>query len=96
MNNVHEIAMKLIPPPAHVCQECAVPHDPAWPHDPESLFYQVKFYMGHGREPTWKDSAAHCTDEVRADWLTYLNAVLRGHGMPTLDENWEPPATQPS
>lgn len=62
----------LVPPPAGVCQECAVLHDPAAPHDAQSLFYGSKFMLDHNRQPTWADAMAHCSDETRAAWTVKL------------------------
>lgn len=64
--------MTLLPPLAGTCPECAVTHDPALPHNAQSLYYQYKFRQKNGRFPTWNDAMAHCTDEVRALWIEAL------------------------
>ena len=64
--------MTLAPPRAGTCPECAVNHDPAMPHNAQSLYYQYKFRQKHGRWPTWSDAMKHCTDEVRAAWIKAL------------------------
>ena len=80
----------VLPPAPDRCQTCAMRHDPGDPHNPDSFYYQTVFNIEHGRLPTWKDAAAHCTDEVRARWLPLLNGALAGHGRTTLDDNWDP------
>lgn len=64
--------MTLAPPLSGTCPECAVNHDPALPHDAQSLYYQYKFRQKNGRWPTWSDAMAHCTNEVRARWTQAL------------------------
>jgi len=57
---------QLLPCKKDVCQECAVDHKPNEPHNPQSMYYQYKFFGEHGRWPTWKDAIAHCEPkEVR-------------------------------
>lgn len=65
----------LLPLPADVCQECARDHHPALPHDNQSLYYQIKFHMAHGRGATWVDAMAHCTDEMKARWTRELKKL---------------------
>lgn len=64
--------MMLLPPRANVCQECAVDHDPRLPHNKQSLYYQMKFQMEHGRGATWTDAMAHCTDDIKERWAEGL------------------------
>lgn len=64
--------MILAPPLAGSCPECATVHDPALPHNRQSLYYQYKFYQKHRRYPTWQDAMAHCTSEVRMLWIRAL------------------------
>ncbi len=54
------------------CPECAIKHDPAEPHNNQSLAYQYSFYAKHGRWPTWADAMAHCAPEVQAAWKDAL------------------------
>lgn len=63
--------------PEGTCPECAVKHDPAQPHNQQSLAYQYKFYDQHGRWPTWTDALAHCAHEVQEQW----KIELRKHGV---------------
>ncbi len=65
-------SMTLLPPHPDVCQECATDHHPSMPHNQQSLYYQMKFHMEHGRCPTWKDAMAHCSDEMKALWIQGL------------------------
>ena len=69
-----EAHILLSPPLAGLCPECATEHDPAEPHDMDSLYYRHKFRRRHGRFPTWGDAMAHCTDDVRARWTAELEA----------------------
>jgi hypothetical protein len=70
-------SMMLLPPRPDVCQECAMEHPPELPHDKQSLYYQVKFKMEHGRGATWADAMAHCTEEVKSTWTE----ALKSHGV---------------
>lgn len=63
--------------PPGTCPMCAVKHDPAMPHNQQSLAYQYKFYDLHGRFPTWADAMAHCSDEIKAQW----REALAEHGI---------------
>ena len=65
-------SMILLSPRPDVCQECAADHDPRLPHNQQSLYYQVKFKMEHGRDVTWNDAMAHCTDDVKERWIEGL------------------------
>lgn len=58
--------------PEGTCPMCAVKHDPAQPHNLQSLTYQYKFYDEHGRWPTWEDAMEHCTKEVQQFWIQSL------------------------
>ena len=62
----------LLPPRPGTCPACAVNHDPAAPHDRDSLYYQMRFYQEHGRFPTWGDAMAHCEEYVRDIWRVEL------------------------
>lgn len=67
----HGMTMFGATPPG-TCPMCAVAHDPAQPHNRDSLAYQYKFYDEHGRWPTWADAMAHCTSEIKAYWREAL------------------------
>ncbi len=67
----------LMPCAPDVCQECAKDHDPSWPHNQQSMYYQYKFYGQHGRFPTWADAMAHCSDELKQFWIQ----ELKKHGI---------------
>jgi hypothetical protein len=69
--------MMLLPPPKDKCPICATKHDPSWPHNAQSMYYQYRFYGIRGRWPTWADAMAHCSDQMRADWKGEL--LKRGH-----------------
>ena len=68
--------MFLINPAPHLCQECACEHEPEMPHNRQSLFYQVKFKMEHGRDATWKDAMAHCPEDVRVRWVEAMKMTF--------------------
>lgn len=55
----------LLPPAEGLCRICAVDHEPQHPHNPESLFYQMRFKMRYGRAGTWADAVAHMPVEHR-------------------------------
>lgn len=67
---------KLLPCAPDVCQACAVDHDPSFPHNAQSLYYQYKFMETNGRFPNWGDAMAHCTEEMKLKWREQL--VARG------------------
>ena len=62
----------MLPPKPGACQECAVEHDPRTAHNQQSMYWQYHFYGLHGRWPTWKDAMAHCTEDVKAQWIEQL------------------------
>lgn len=67
--------LELLSPAKDCCQECAVKHDPKQPHNAQSLYYAFKFNLSNGRSPTWADAMAHCSEEVKAHWIRYLEAL---------------------
>lgn len=75
--------MMLLPPPEGHCRICAVKHEPWLPHNARSLFYQMRFKMRYGRDGTWADAVAHCSENVQIGWM---------EGMREEGEEWtEPP-----
>lgn len=64
--------MFLLPPAPDRCQVCAVRHAPEEPHNAQSLFYQTRFHMEHGRSANWLDAMAHCSDETKQKWAAAL------------------------
>lgn len=62
----------LLPPRPGTCQDCAVAHAPGDPHNQQSLFYQLKFQMEHGRNATWSDAMAHCDEATQTAWKAEL------------------------
>jgi len=81
----------ILPPMPGACPVCAAEHDPAWPHNRDSLYYQMHFYQKHGRFPTWADAMAHCGPEMKDAWRAELlkkgvdPAQLEEHGQERLD-----------
>ncbi len=68
----HLAPWRLLDIDPELCQECAVKHDPAQPHNQQSITYQYDFYGKHGRWPTWEDAMAHCTLEIQERWKIEL------------------------
>lgn len=64
---------KIMPAPAGTCPDCAVDHEPGFPHNQQSLHYQYTFYGREGRWPTWADAMAHCSDEMKTYWINALS-----------------------
>lgn len=59
-------------PPASGCSECGRDHADWMPHDRQQMVYQYAFYAKENRWPTWHDAMAHCTDDVKRDWIKAL------------------------
>lgn len=71
--------MMMLPAKKGTCEICATKHDPKWPHNQQSLFYQTRFQAENGRPATWIDAMSHCTQEMQDHWkseLRKLNQVL--------------------
>lgn len=68
--------LNLMPPAKDVCQVCAHAHDPAEPHNAQSIYYQTAFNMIRGRGVTWADALAHCGVDLQQKWRAELE--LRG------------------
>ncbi len=64
--------MMILPPKPGACPECAATHDPKFPHNRDSLYYQMKFRQKHGRFPTWNDAMAHCSELTKACYRVEL------------------------
>ena len=77
----------LLKPAPDKCQECAVDHFPEQPHNKDSLYYQVRFEMGHGRAPTWADAISHCSDKLKKAWREEL--ILRGVWSEPMEGNYD-------
>jgi hypothetical protein len=77
MTDTHLGGFKLLRPPLKEgqCAECAVIHPVEAPHNQQSLFWQYSFMEKHGRWPTWTDAMAHCTPEVKAQWIAELGKL---------------------
>jgi hypothetical protein len=67
--------MNIGRPPYPVCPECGQQHPPELPHKAHSIDYQLRFYARHGRAPTWEDSMAHCSEEIKE---AYRHLLVRG------------------
>lgn len=64
--------MDILPPGPGKCRTCAGAHDPAQPHNKDSLYYRMKFRQAHGRYPNWADAMEHCTPDVKKWWRAEL------------------------
>lgn len=69
-------AMVLLPPAPDVCQTCGTKHPPEFPHNQQSLYYQVAFHMANGCGPTWDDAMAHCSTDMKAEWTIALASMI--------------------
>jgi hypothetical protein len=67
--------MTLLPPAPDKCQICASTHNEDEPHNAQSLYYQVRFQMEHGRSPSWLNAMEHCAPEVQAAWTAELEKL---------------------
>ncbi len=65
----------LMPCHPDVCQECATAHSEEEPHNAQSLHYQYKFRLEHGRFPTWDDAISHCSNELKSLWIKELKKM---------------------
>lgn len=82
---VEHRTMMLMPAAPGTCPMCAVKHKPADPHNQQSMFYQMRFKMAHGRWPTWADAVAHCPSSVQVMWemeLRRMSAWSAPDGVP--------------
>lgn len=77
MKTIKNGTMTLLPPSKDKCQECATKHDPAQPHNAESLYYAMQFLMKFDRDPTWADAMAHCDENTKKAWTKHLVAAGR-------------------
>lgn len=68
-------SMMLLPAREGTCEICATAHEAQLPHNAQSLFYQTRFQMEHGRAPDWRDALAHCTEELKAAWTAELTRM---------------------
>lgn len=83
--------MMLLPPKAGTCPICATVHEPAFPHNAQSLYYQYRFYGIRGRWPTWADALAHCSDDMKRHWESELRN-MGGWTEPEGEPIADPPA----
>ena len=78
MDDPSQARFVLMPPRLGVCPVCAVKHDPAQPHNRDSLYYQYRFFAERKRWPTWTDAMSHCDDAIKQFW----KKELRERGVP--------------
>lgn len=69
---VEGMAWNILPPLEGRCKICGIEHRDDYPHNAQSLYYQMTFGSMHGRAPTWADAIAHCPENVKAHWKTVL------------------------
>lgn len=85
-------SLTMLPAKPGTCPLCAVDHKPDEPHNAQSLFYQMRFNIVHGRSATWADAISHCSDRVKQLWtdnLKNLDAWSEPDGEP-IAEREEP------
>jgi hypothetical protein len=78
---VEGTGFRMLPGPPGTCEWCHVKHDPAQPHNQESLPYQIRFHAINGRWPTWTDAMAHCSEELKAAWRARLRELMAEKGL---------------
>jgi len=78
----------ILPPPDGHCRICGVKHEPYLAHNAESVFYGVRFKLRYGREGTWEDAIAHCSDEDKESWRRLTQEM--GIGWTSPPEGVEP------
>ena len=66
------MGMFLLPPAKDKCQMCATKHEEHYPHNQQSLYYQMVFFNRHGKYPTWNDAMQHCSNEMQKAWKEEL------------------------
>lgn len=86
------MVMSIMPPRRGLCQTCATKHDPAAPHNAQSLYYRLTFAQQHGRTPNWIDATDHCSEAMRAAWITALANV----GVDVMAGQVNPPVSSPT
>jgi len=55
-----------------MCPVCGHKHEPHFPHNASSIYYQMRFRELRGRWPTWADAAAHCLPGMIEFWKSQL------------------------
>ena len=65
----------ILPAAPGTCPVCATSHNPDYPHNLQSLYYQMSFMQVNDRWPTLVDSMQHCTDEIKQKWCQSLLSV---------------------
>lgn len=58
-----------------VCSVCCFIHDKDQPHNQTSNYYRRDFKALYGREPTWLDAFAHCSEATKSYWIKHLTDV---------------------
>lgn len=72
---------RMLPGPKGTCEWCHVKHEPAQPHNQQSLSYQMKFHAINGRYPTWTDAMKHCDPDTQAQWRKGLIAIMKENNL---------------
>lgn len=62
---IHPGKMVIPAPKDGACRICGEIHGRGEAHNRDSLLYQHKFRMNHGRYPTWEDAMEHCSLTVK-------------------------------
>ena len=67
-----EKMLGIWPPRPDICPICATDHQANEPHNPESLYYQMRFRQRNGVFPNWGDAMRHCPKDVQEAWKSRL------------------------
>jgi hypothetical protein len=70
-------SMRFLPVKPGNCEACGADHPSNMPHNPESLYYGMRFQMQYGRGPTWADACAHLPPKMVKDWKKVMKQM--GH-----------------
>lgn len=68
-----EGAMFLMPPDPRLCQVCAREHTPEEPHDPTTMYAEMRARMRGEPVPSWRSAMEHCAPDVQARWTAELS-----------------------
>lgn len=62
----------MMPSKAGTCIQCATDHPDNYPHNFQSITYQMRFRLKHDRDATHADTIAHLEEPLRSAWKEQL------------------------
>ena len=71
--------LMLLPAKKGTCAMCATDHTSDLGHNFQSIFYQMRFRMTHGRDPTWDDTVAHLDAKTKRLFKKAAVGILKQH-----------------